>query len=78
MKNKRRYNPPPFKTIEAAAQGDVFAINAVLRHYDRFITSLSLRPMMDGQGCVHMVVDPELRRHLETKLITRILKFQVA
>ena len=78
MKNKRRFNPPPFKTIEAATQGDVFAINAVLRHYDGLIASLSVRPMTDELGGVHMVIDPDMRRHLETRLITRILKFQVA
>ena len=78
MKNKRRFNPPPFKMIAAATQGDTFAINAVLRHYGGLIASLSTRPMTDELGHVHMVVDPDMRRHLETKLITRILKFQVA
>jgi hypothetical protein len=64
--------------IEAATKGDVTAINAILRHYSGYITSLSVRPMWDEFGCVHMVVDPEIQRRLETKLITRVLKFQVA
>jgi len=76
--SKHRFNPPPFKTIVAATQGDVIAINAILRHYDGYICSLSTRPMYDEQGRVHMVVNPDMRRHLETKLITRILKFRVA
>ena len=71
-------NLPPFAVIEAAAAGDVCAINAVLRHYNGYILSLSSRLCIDATGNVHISVDPEMRRRLETKLITRILKFRVA
>ena len=30
----------PYSTIEAAASGNVDAINAVLRHYERYIVAL--------------------------------------
>lgn len=30
----------PFSTIEAASSGDVDAINAVLRHYERYMAAL--------------------------------------
>ncbi|MDR1892606.1 MAG: helix-turn-helix domain-containing protein [Oscillospiraceae bacterium] len=69
---------PPFETIEAAASGDVCAINAILRHYNGYILSLSSRLCFDPYGNVHKVVDPEMKRRLETKLLTRILKFRVA
>jgi len=78
-KNKTsKYSLPPFETIEAATSGDVCAINAILRHYSGYILSLSSRPCVDSFGNLHMVVDPEMKRRLETKLITRILKFRVA
>jgi len=72
------YSLPSFETIEAATTGDVCAINAILRHYNGYILSLSSRPSIDTFGNLHMVVDPEMKRRLETKLITRILKFRVA
>ena len=54
------------------------AINAVLEHYAGYICTLSTRPFIDDAGTIHMRVDPEMRRRLETKLITRILKFKIA
>ena len=74
-KNNRRLS---FPVIAAAASGDVDAINEVLAHYDGYIARLSVRPLYDERGNVHMVVDEGLRRRLETKLITKILKFKVA
>jgi len=68
----------PFETIEAATTGDVCAINTILQHYNGYILTLSSRPCVDPFGNLHMVVDPEMKRRLETKLITRILKFRVA
>ena len=67
----------PYSTIEAAASGNVDAINAVLAHYSRYICALSTRTLYDENGVPHLCVDEELRRRLETKLITRILDFDV-
>lgn len=68
----------PFHIIVAASNGDVDAINAVLRHYEGYIASLSLRRVHDGDGNSYTIVDEEIRRRLETKLITKILEFKVA
>ncbi len=68
---------PPFEMIKAAAEGDIVAINSILDHYRGYITSLSVRKMYDEYGQVHYYVDETLRRRLETKLITVILKFKV-
>ena len=65
----------PFSVIEAAANGDVDAINKVLKHYEGYIIILSTRRMYDEQGIAHIFVDNELRRILETKLIVKILQF---
>ena len=65
----------PFHVIEAAAGGDVDAINKVLLHYEGYIIVLSAKRLFDEDGRAYMVADDEIRRTLETKLITKILKF---
>ena len=67
----------PYSVIEAAAGGDVEAINTVLRHYEAYIAKLSLRQFYDEYGNPRMGVDEEMRRRLETKLITKLLTFRV-
>ena len=67
----------PFSVIQKAAGGDVEAINAVLKHYVGYIARLSLRELYDEYDNPHLCVDEELRRRLETKLITKILTFRV-
>ncbi|MPN58752.1 hypothetical protein SDC9_206465 [bioreactor metagenome] len=67
----------PYMIIEAAASGDVDAINAVLKHYERYIAALATRTLYDENGNPHLCVDEEMKRRLETKLITKILKFDV-
>lgn len=68
---------PPFEMIKAAVGGDIVAINSIIDHYQGYITSLSVRKMYDEYGQVHYCVDETLRRRLETKLITVILKFKI-
>ena len=66
----------PYSTIEAAASGNVDAINAVLKHYERYIAALATRTLYDENGAPYLCVDEEMRRRLETKLITKILTFK--
>jgi hypothetical protein len=68
----------PFHLIEAASNGDVDAITAVLKHYAKYITKLSIRRLYDEYGNPVICVDDDLRRRLETKLITKILTFKAA
>lgn len=65
----------PFHIIKASSEGDVEAINFVLKHYEGYIASLSTRTMLDEFGQTHYCIDETLRRRLETKLITKILGF---
>lgn len=67
----------PFSIIEAAANGNIDAINAVLTHYKGYIAALSTRQLYDDNGVPHMVVDEEMRKMLEIKLITKILNFEI-
>ncbi|NLI13919.1 MAG: helix-turn-helix domain-containing protein [Peptococcaceae bacterium] len=72
-----RKNLLPFPVI-AAAGGNIDAINAVLKHYEGYIAVLSTKRGYDRNGIPLLCVDEELRRRLETKLITKILTFKVA
>lgn len=67
----------PYTVIQKAAGGDVEAINAVLKHYAGYIAKLSMRELYDEFGNARWCIDEELRRRLETKLITKILTFRV-
>ena len=67
----------PFSVIVAASKGDIEAINQVLKHYEGYIAALATRRLYDEYGNSHYCVDENLRRRLETKLITRILAFEV-
>lgn len=67
----------PYSTVEAAASGNVDAINAVLKHYERYIAALATRTLYDENGVPHLCVDEEMKRRMETKLITKILDFKV-
>ena len=77
-KSRNEENLLTFHIIKAASEGDVSAINAVLKHYEGYIIKLSTRKLYDESGQVHYCIDEMLRRRLETKLITKILAFEVA
>lgn len=68
----------PFSVIAAATDGNVDAINTVLKHFEGYIATLSTRKLYDDSGNPHLCVDDGIKRRLETKLITRILTFKVA
>lgn len=66
----------PYAVIQKAADGNVDAINAVLKHYEGYIAKLSMREPFDEYGNARLCIGEELRRRLETKLITKILTFR--
>ena len=67
----------PYPVIAAAVWGEPDAVNTVIRHYFGYIAALSTRTNYDASGRPHSQVDEELRRRLETKLITAILDFDL-
>ena len=75
--HKKEHALLSYAIIEAAAKGDVDAINTVLKHYEGYISAMAARILYDENGISYSCVDPELKRRLETKLITRILKFKI-
>ena len=67
----------PFPVIVSAVNGDTYAINAVLKHYAGYIAALATKTFYDENGNPHLCVDEELRRRLETKLISNVTKFRL-
>jgi len=74
---KTTYPMVPYSVIVAATDGDTEAINQIVNHYRGYIAKRSLRPMKDEYGNQHMVVDETLRSRMETRLITKILSFEI-
>ncbi|WP_277406905.1 helix-turn-helix domain-containing protein [Lacrimispora xylanisolvens] len=74
---KTTYPMIPFSDIVAATDGDIETINQIVKHYSGYIAKRSLRPMKDECGNQHMVVDENLRHRIETRLITKILSFEI-
>jgi hypothetical protein len=67
----------PYPVIAAASNGDENALHAVVKHYEGYILALSTRRLYDEYGNAHLLLDEELRRELETWLITKILQFDL-
>jgi hypothetical protein len=73
---KKTYPMIPFPLIVKATDGDIEAINHILKHYKGYIAKRSLRLVKDEYGHQSMVVDEVLRGRMETRLITKILAFE--
>ena len=65
----------PYAVIKAATVGNIDAINAVLKHYERYIAALSMKSLHDENGISHLCLDEEKICRLRTKLIVKILDF---
>lgn len=75
-KNKRKLLE--LSVIQAASNGDVEALAAVVKHYKGYIRKLSIRRLYDEGGQVHYCIDETLRGRLEIKLIEKVLSFKIA
>ena len=63
MNNYRRNSKPhsrllPYATIREASEGDPDAVNAVLRHYEGYITRLAMRQLHDEYGNTYIHSKP--------------------
>lgn len=74
---KKNYPLVPFSLIVKATDGNPEAINLIIRHYRGYMTKRSLRLMKDEYGNESMIVDEVLRGRMETRLITKILSFEI-
>lgn len=72
-----KYKHLPLNTITSAVDGDEKAIQKVLKHYEGYITKLSLRTMVDEYGNTYMVIDTEMKGRIQSALMKMISNFQV-
>jgi hypothetical protein len=75
--SQKRINALSYSTIRDAVSGDATAINKVVDHYTSYISKLSTKQRTDQFGNTYKCVDTEIHRQLQTKLITKILKFKL-
>lgn len=77
MKAQKNKKLPEFETIEAAIQGDAEAINRIVFYFQPFINRKARRKCKDEYGKSYYVLDEDMKRQMETKLITKILDFKI-
>ena len=66
----------PIGIINAAAQGDPCAVRAVVKHYEGYLTALSIVRLYSEDGTPYTFIDEALRRELELRLITKVIGFK--
>lgn len=80
-KNEKSINVLPFAVyngiVQKAVEGDIVSINKVLKHYEGYISCLSVRKMYDEYGNEYYCVDETLRSRLEAKLLKTVLEFKM-
>ena len=62
-----------YNTILAAKQGDPDAMNAILQHYDRYISKYAHRIHIDEQGNRHTYIDEDIKNGIHMKLMIKII-----
>ena len=68
----------PYPVIAAAVGGDPEACLLYTSDAAGYIAALSMRTSYDKNGFPHSLVDEDMRRRLETKLIISILNFDLS
>ena len=74
---KSNNNVLPYTVIVLATYGDINAINFILKHFEHYINKLSQKTLFDEYGNPYIHVEEEIKRTLETKLITAILRLKL-
>ncbi len=67
----------PYPIIIAATKGDPEAMNIVVKHYDSYIASLSMRKLRDERGNTYWGIDEDIRDRLRSRLMRTVLTFTV-
>ena len=63
----------PFHLILAAQDGDSEALNAILRHYEGYISTFSKRSLIDEYGNQFDVIDEDMKQRIVAKLMFQII-----
>ena len=67
----------PYPVIIAATKGDPEAMAIVVKHYESYIMSLSMRKLYDERGNVYWGIDEDIRDRLRSRLMRAVLSFEV-
>lgn len=67
----------PYPVIIAATKGNPEAMNIVVKHYDSYIASLSMRKLRDERGNTYWGIDEDIRDRLRSRLMRAVLTFTV-
>lgn len=67
----------PYPVIIAATKGDPEAMAIVVKHYESYIASLSMRKLYDERGNVYWGIDEDIRDRLRSRLMRAVLSFEV-
>ena len=67
----------PYPVIIAATKGDPEAMAIVVKHYESYIASLSMRKFRDERGNTYWGIDEDIRDRLRSRLIRAVLSFKV-
>jgi len=65
------------ETIREAMKGNPLAIDQVLLHFDKYLSTCATLEGYDEHGCRYSFVDSELKGHLQSKLVLALPKFRV-
>jgi len=76
-KQKNKQKNIVFEIIFKAVNGNAIEVNIIVDHYARYITKLSTIVSKDKNGNYYKYVDEDMRRQLETKLITKMQNFKL-
>ena len=66
----------PYPILRAACNGDSYAVDAVMNHYDGYINKLATRRLYDEYGHPRMCIDEALKLRLKSKLLEKIMAFK--
>ena len=67
----------PYPVIIAATKGDPEAMAIVVKHYESYIASLSMRKFRDECGNTYWGIDEDIRDRLRSRLMRAVLSFEV-
>ena len=63
----------PYPVIIAATKGDPEAMAIVVKHYESYIASLSMRKLRDERGNTYWGIDEDIRDRLRSRLMRAVL-----
>ena len=67
----------PYPVIIAATKGDPEAMAIVVKHYESYKASLSMRKFRDERGNTYWGIDEDIRDRLRSRLMRAVLSFEV-